>query len=179
MVSSVVFCVKSNWTTPSFDLLLQAAGWNNYWHWHYRERTTLYSVCRRMNILCTIVYFIVYLIVYRVVCIVYNFTGCLTLKERSEEKRSSEQTESTNCLCLHDWINRNKETDLKEQHDVYCFTLFLCGGPCHLSSFKQCSGALFSSENSSFINLWKQYIFLSLYSLVINIEFEILLQNFI
>ena len=24
----------------------------------------------------------------------------------------------------------------------YCFTLFICGGPCHLSSFKQCSGDL-------------------------------------
>ena len=21
----------------------------------------------------------------------------------------------------------------------YCFTLFICGGPCHLSRFKQCS----------------------------------------
>ena len=24
----------------------------------------------------------------------------------------------------------------------YCFTLFICGGPCHPSSFKQCSGDL-------------------------------------
>ena len=32
------------------------------------------------------------------------------------------------------------------------FALFVCGGPCHLSIFKQCSRTLFSSENSLFIH---------------------------
>ena len=35
----------------------------------------------------------------------------------------------------------------------FCCTLFICGGPCHLSSFKPCSGTLFSSESSLFIQL--------------------------
>ena len=52
-------------------------------------------------------------------------------------------------LSLSSWLNKlNKQTDLKERHK-YCFTLFICGGPCHLSSFTQCSGTFVSSENSS------------------------------
>ena len=43
----------------------------------------------------------------------------------------------------------------------FCFVYiefgFTCGGPCHLSSFTQCSGSLFSSENSLFIH--KKYTF--------------------
>ena len=35
-------------------------------------------------------------------------------------------------------------------------TLFICGGPRHLSSFKQCSEKLIF--NILFIHLWKQYI---------------------
>ena len=30
-----------------------------------------------------------------------------------------------------------KRSDLKGQHG-FCFTVFTCGGPCHLSSFRQC-----------------------------------------
>ena len=51
-------------------------------------------------------------------------------------------------LTLFPWLN--KQTDLKGRHNLYCFNLFMCGGPCHLSSFKQCSGALFS--------LWEQLV---------------------
>ena len=32
-----------------------------------------------------------------------------------------------------------------------CFTLFICGGPCHHSSYKQCSGDL--------IFLWEQFVY--------------------
>ena len=34
----------------------------------------------------------------------------------------------------------NKQTELKDNTISYCFSLYICGGPCHLSSFKQCSG---------------------------------------
>ena len=37
----------------------------------------------------------------------------------------------------------------------YCFTLFIRGGPCHLSSPNSVLETLFSSENSLFIQLWK------------------------
>lgn len=37
-----------------------------------------------------------------------------------------------------------------------CFTLFVRGGPCQLSSFTQCS--VFSSDNSSFVHLCKKNI---------------------
>ena len=36
----------------------------------------------------------------------------------------------------------NKQSDLKGQHNFNRYTLFICGGPCHLSSFEQCSGDL-------------------------------------
>ena len=35
---------------------------------------------------------------------------------------------------LHNWINK---LTLKDNTISYSFTLFICGGPCHLSSFKQ------------------------------------------
>ena len=55
-------------------------------------------------------------------------------------------------LYLFSWLN--KQTDLRGQHNLYCLTLFMCGRPCHLSSFKQCSGTLFSPENSLLIHWW-------------------------
>ena len=33
------------------------------------------------------------------------------------------------------WWMKPGQTDLKGQHSLYWFTLFICGGPCHLSSF--------------------------------------------
>ena len=35
----------------------------------------------------------------------------------------------------------------------YCFTLFICGGPCHLSSFRQCSGGPYFPLRTA--GLWK------------------------
>lgn len=43
----------------------------------------------------------------------------------------------------------NKPTDLKEQHNLYCFT-YICGGPRHLSSFKQRSG--------NFVSLMEKFL---------------------
>ena len=43
-------------------------------------------------------------------------------------------------FCLH---KLNKQTDLKGQHNLYCFIVFICGRLCHLTSFKQCSGNYF------------------------------------
>ena len=63
---------------------------------------------------------------------------------------------------LH-WLSKqNKQTDLKGRLSLCWVTLFTCGGPCHLSSFKQCSGTLFSSESSWFILWWNKYTCLSL-----------------
>ena len=35
----------------------------------------------------------------------------------------------------------------------YCLALFICGGPCHLSSFTVL-GTLFSADSSLFIQFW-------------------------
>ena len=59
-----------------------------------------------------------------------------------------------------------KQTDLKEKHHLYLFTLFICGGPCHLSSFKQDSETLFPSENSSCIHLRTKSLFYDLINIV-------------
>ena len=37
-------------------------------------------------------------------------------------------------LCLN---ILNKQTDLKGQHSNFILFYFICGGPCHLSSFKE------------------------------------------
>ena len=58
------------------------------------------------------------------------------------------QTKWTNSLCFHDWINK---LTIKDSTVSYCFTLLICGGPCHLSSFKVLTN-LFSSENSLFFH---------------------------
>ena len=55
-----------------------------------------------------------------------------------------------NKLSFHDWINK---LALKENSVSHCLTLCICGGPCHLSNCVL--GTLFSSENSLFIQLWK------------------------
>ena len=41
------------------------------------------------------------------------------------------------------------------QHNLCFCALFTCGGPCHLSTIKQCSRTFFSFENSLFIHIWK------------------------
>ena len=56
----------------------------------------------------------------------------LTRRERSSA------TDKPNKLCMLSRLNKpNKQTDLKGQKpNLCCFTLFTCGGPCHLSSSK-------------------------------------------
>ena len=66
---------------------------------------------------------------------------------------------------FHDWINK---VTLNDNTLSFCFTLFICGGPCHLVS-NSVLGTLFSSDNSLFIQLSKIEIFLSLYHYLINI----------
>ena len=44
-----------------------------------------------------------------------------------------------------------EQTVLKGQHNFKLFYFVLCGGPCHLSSFKQYSGEL--------ISLWEQLVY--------------------
>ena len=46
------------------------------------------------------------------------------------------------------WINK---LTLKDDAVLYRFALFTCGGPCHLSSFKQCSEDL--------VYLWEQLVY--------------------
>ena len=50
----------------------------------------------------------------------------------------------TNYLCFHVWINCQNKLTFKDNTVTCCFTLFTCGGPCHLSSFQECSGVLIS-----------------------------------
>ena len=42
------------------------------------------------------------------------------------------------------------------QHNLCFCTLFICGGPCHLSTINSVLGPYFSSENSLFIHIWKE-----------------------
>ena len=65
------------------------------------------------------------------------------------------EPDETSSPYFHDWINK---LILKDNTVSYCFTLFICGRPCHLSSFRQYSWTLFSSENSLFIQLCKTNI---------------------
>ena len=44
-----------------------------------------------------------------------------------------------------------RERPLKDNAVSCCFPLFICGGPCHLSSFRQCSGDV--------IFLWEQLVY--------------------
>ena len=53
------------------------------------------------------------------------------------------------------WINKMTLKD-----NTRCFSLLTCGGPCHLSSFQQCSGTLFLPENTLFIH-WRRQINMS------------------
>ena len=50
-------------------------------------------------------------------------------------------------LCFNDWINK---LTLKDDAPSHCFTLFICGGPHHRSSFRQRS-PVFSSEHCWFV----------------------------
>ena len=56
-----------------------------------------------------------------------------------------------NKLSLFSWLN--EQTNLKRHTNTisYCFTLFICGGPCHLSSFKHCCVDL--------LFLWEQLVY--------------------
>ena len=63
------------------------------------------------------------------------------------------QTKWTNSIFFPRWCKMNKQM---ANNFSYCFTLFRFGGPCHLFSFKQCSGTLFSSENSLCTHLWQK-----------------------
>ena len=57
---------------------------------------------------------------------------------------------------FNDWINGINKLTFKDNTISYCFALFIFGGPCHLSNFKQCT--IFSSQTSVFIqekmNIW-------------------------
>ena len=55
---------------------------------------------------------------------------------------------------------------LKNNTVSYCFTLLTFGGPCHLSSFSVL-WTLFPSENSLFIQLWKRFCIVCVFSLSI------------
>ena len=58
------------------------------------------------------------------------------------------QTKSPNSLRFHDWINWINKLTLKDDTVSYGMTLFICGGPCLLSSIRLSSGDL--------IFLWEQ-----------------------
>ena len=57
---------------------------------------------------------------------------------RRERSSSADFFFCLNNLSLLSCLIKLKKADLKGRHDLYWFTLFRCGGPCHLSLFKQC-----------------------------------------
>ena len=57
----------------------------------------------------------------------------------------------TNSLCCHDWINK---LTFKHNNISHCLTLFICGGPRHLSSFKQYSGPYFPLTPACLLTHW-------------------------
>ena len=58
-----------------------------------------------------------------------------------ERKCLNKLNNTTLVAFLSEQTEINKLT-LKDNTVSYCFTSFKCGGPCHLSSFTQCSGNL-------------------------------------
>ena len=63
------------------------------------------------------------------------------------------------CSFVQEMLMSRERSSLADFYLPEQLNLFTCGGPCHLSSFRQCSGTLFSSENSSLIE-FLQTIFL-------------------
>ena len=60
-------------------------------------------------------------------------------------------------MFLFSWLN--EQTDILTDNTIY--TVLLClhvADPATLSSFKQCSGTLFSSENSLSVHLWNKWV---------------------
>ena len=69
---------------------------------------------------------------------------------------------------LFSWLNKLNRQTLKENTISYCLTLFICGGPCHLFSFKHLS---FLREQLLY-SLMERLIFPSLYHSLVNIELQ-------
>ena len=69
----------------------------------------------------------------------------------------------THFFVFNDWINK---LTVKDNIISYYFSLLMCGGPCHLSSFKQCSGTLLKSlfmqfgKGKYFMNFCSYLIFI-------------------
>ena len=78
------------------------------------------------------------------------------------------QTRLTISLCFHEWINWINKLTLDCNTVSHCFTLITWGRPCHLSSFKLCSGDLISLWEQLVNQLGKRSVFLSLYYCIIN-----------
>ena len=76
------------------------------------------------------------------------------------------------------FVSMNIQTDPEGQHNFILFYfVYMLGGLCHLSSFKQCSGTLCSSQPSLFIHLWgekrihiSEFVSLLIYTDIINVE---------
>ena len=81
-------------------------------------------------------------------------------------------------VCFNDWMNWINKLTLKNNTVSYCFTLFIYGGPCHLSTnkFLRLYFPLWTAGLFSHGRIW---IFLSLYCYLIIIVngSEFLLQK--
>ena len=81
-------------------------------------------------------------------------------------------------VCFNDWMNWINKLTLKNNTVSYCFTLFIYGGPCHLSTnkFLRLYFPLWTAGLFSHSRIW---IFLSLYCYLIIIVngSEFLLQK--
>ena len=74
--------------------------------------------------------------------LLYFFSVIFSFRENNLSEEKDVHWLIILCLCKLNkhWMNRINKVTLKDNTVSYCFTLFICGGPCHPSSFKQCSG---------------------------------------
>ena len=70
---------------------------------------------------------------------------------------------------LSDWIKWINKLSSKAKTITFCFTLFICGGPCHLSCIKQCTGDLIFLSEQLVYSIMGKKMSLSLYYYLINI----------
>ena len=64
--------------------------------------------------------------------------------------------------------------DLTGQHSLYCFNQFICGGLCHLSSYKQSSGLRTAGLSTHTDNKILQYYLINIINIKI-LSFQFLL----
>ena len=130
-------CCKKRWSKKK-SVQLQNSRWRfqrtilkTNKHWSVKYQMSAFSCRLCMNQVLHTMY---------ILKVQYAVSGEDILIRRGGSSLTDCSRRDKRHICFHEWTNWNKKTDLKGQHS---FTvLLICGGPCHLSSFKQCSGDL-------------------------------------